>query len=73
MKTTFSRCVAILTLLPLFTFGQRWALAEQTKIPIYSNNPILAEVDGRPIRLDDLKDAKMQKVLFQLFQMLTIG
>ena len=53
-----------------------WALwasllagADPSVRPLYSNNPIFAEVDGKPIRLDDLKDAKMQEMLLQLFQM----
>jgi len=35
----------------------------------YSNNPIVAEVDGKPIHLDDLKHARIQEALMQLYQM----
>ncbi len=35
----------------------------------YSNNPIVAEVDGEPIHLDDLKHARIQEALVQLYQM----
>ena len=35
----------------------------------YSNNPIVAEVDGEVIRLDDLKHVRIQEALLQLHQM----
>ena len=35
----------------------------------YSNNPIVAEVDGEPIHLDDLKHVRIQEALVQLYQM----
>lgn len=35
----------------------------------YSNNPIVAEVDGEPIHLDDLKHARIQEALVKLHQM----
>ena len=37
----------------------------------YSNNPIVAEVDGEVIHLDDLKHARIQEALVQLHQMKT--
>ena len=37
----------------------------------YSNNPIVAEVDGEAIRLDDLKHARIQEALIQLHRMKT--
>mgnify|MGYP006088905855 CR=1 FL=1 len=41
-----------------------------TKVGIhYNNNPVIAELDGRPIFLDDLKNAKIQDTLIQLYQM----
>ena len=37
----------------------------------YSNNPIVAEVDGEVIHLDDLKNVRIQDALVQLHQMKT--
>ena len=37
----------------------------------YSNNPIVAEVDGEVVHLDDLKHARIQEALIQLHQMKT--
>ena len=37
----------------------------------YSNNPIVAEVDGEPIHLDDLKHVRIQEALVQLHHMKT--
>ncbi len=37
----------------------------------YSNNPIVAEVDGEPIHLDDLKQVRIQEALVQLHHMKT--
>ncbi len=44
------------------------AWAEPAK-NVFSNNPIVAEVDGRPIMLDDLKNAKIQDSLVNLHQL----
>ena len=35
----------------------------------YDNNPIIAKLDDQPIFLDDLKNAKIQDTLVQLYQM----
>ncbi len=48
------------------------AYADSSTISIYSNNPIVAEVDGEPIYLDDLKHARIQEALIKLHQMQTI-
>jgi protein-disulfide isomerase len=45
--------------------------AGSIKSPIYSNNPVAAEVDGKPIYLDDLKHIRIQEVLKQLHEMQT--
>ena len=39
--------------------------------PVYSNNPIAAEVDGVPIYLDELKHIRIQEALKQLHAMQT--
>ena len=46
------------------------AIAEpDSKTAPYNNNPIIAELDGRPIFLDDLKNSKIQDTLVQLYRM----
>ncbi len=42
--------------------------AESTDLS-YTNNPVLAVVDGQPIILDDLKNAQIQDAMVQLYQM----
>jgi predicted DsbA family dithiol-disulfide isomerase len=42
--------------------------AESTDLS-YTNNPVLAVVDGQPITLDDLKNAQIQDAMVQLYQM----
>ena len=39
--------------------------------PVYLNNPIVAEVDGKPIYLDELKHIRIQEALKQLYEMHT--
>lgn len=45
--------------------------ADSVKTPVYSNNPVAAEVDGEPIYLDDLKHIRIQEALKQLHEMQT--
>lgn len=47
----------------------RLALAEPSKAAVYDNNPILAIVDGEPIRTDDLKNIKIQEALVRVYEM----
>ncbi|MZG52863.1 MAG: thioredoxin domain-containing protein [Nitrospinae bacterium] len=54
----------------LFSFPG-WVSADPPPISYYSNNPIVAEVDGEPIYLDDLKHIRIQEALVQLHQMQT--
>ena len=49
------------------------AYADPPTISYYSNNPIVAEVDGEPIYLDDLKHARIQEALVKLHQMQTLA
>ena len=55
----------------LFVVGATEGFAGETKNPVYSNNPIAAEVDGEPIYLDDLKHVRIQEALAQLHEMQT--
>ena len=64
--------LVLLTLLALcfvLLIGVAQVLADDAQKSFYSNNPIMAEVDGQTVRLDDLKNAKMQDLLLQLFHM----
>ncbi len=45
--------------------------ADRVDRSIYSNNPIVAEVDGEPIYLDELKHIRVQEVLTRLYAMQT--
>ena len=47
------------------------AFADRGKNPVFSNNPIAAEVNGEPIYLDDLKHVRIQETLNQLHEMHT--
>ena len=53
----------LLVFIPLLLF------ADPVKSSFYSNNPIVAEVDGDPIHLDDLKHVRIQEALVRLYQM----
>ena len=55
----------------LFVIGTAEGFADGIKNPVFSNNPIAAEVDGEPIYLDDLKHVRIQEVLMQLHEMQT--
>lgn len=55
----------------LFISGNVEVYADGVANPIYSNNPIVAEVDGEPIYLDDLKHVRIQEALNQLHEMQT--
>ena len=61
--------LVVLIFFSVFAIKPNGVKAEEIPKSLYSNNPIMAKVDGKPIRLDDLKNAKMQDVLVQLFQM----
>lgn len=54
-----------------FMLSSGWAFSEPKPLPLYSNNPVAAEVDGEPIRLDDLKHVRIQEALIQLHHMQT--
>ncbi len=71
-----NRHLKIVTLVFFLTLGftlpcnNPLAIAESnSKATPYNNNPIIAELDGQPIFLDDLKNAKIQDTLVQLYSM----
>ncbi|MFQ5671821.1 MAG: DsbA family protein [Nitrospinales bacterium] len=45
------------------------AAADPVASAKYNNNPVVATVDGKPVMLDDLKNAKMHDAMLQLHQM----
>ena len=51
--------------------GPAAGYADSVDPSIYSNNPIVAEVDGEPVYLDDLKHVRIQEALTQLHAMQT--
>ena len=55
----------------LFISGSAEVFAGGSKLPVYSNNPIAAEVDGEPIFLDELKHVRIQEALEHLHEMQT--
>ena len=59
LKTIF----ILLLLFPALSFS------DPVTPSFYSNNPIVAEVDGTPVHLDDLKHARIQEALVRLYQM----
>lgn len=57
--------------LMLFAVGTVEVFADAINNPVFSNNPVAAEVDGKPIYLDDLKHIRIQEALQQLHGMHT--
>ncbi len=53
----------------LCVVGAAEVFADSIQNPVYSNNPIVAEVDGKPVYLDDLKHIRIQEALNQLHEM----
>ena len=45
------------------------ATTESNGLLPYTNNSILAVVDGEPLSLDDLKNSQIQDTMVQLYQM----
>ena len=66
-KLTIKKILAAFCL--FFVMGAVYAFAGSN--PVYSNNPVVAEVDGEPIYLDDLKHIRIQEALKQLHVMQT--
>jgi protein-disulfide isomerase len=61
--------IILAAILMLFANGNAEVFADRAKTPVYSNNPIVAEVDGEPIYLDELKHVRIQEALKQLHEM----
>ena len=69
-KSKFNKANLAIIFYSLLLFSGS-AYADPSTISYYSNNPIVAEVDGEPIYLDDLKHARIQEALVRLHQMQT--
>lgn len=42
---------------------------EPPGFPVYSNNPVVATVEGQAVRLNDLRDAQIHELMVQVFQL----
>ncbi len=62
---------ALAIIFSFLIFHPGLAFSDSNPPAYYSNNPIVAEVDGEPIHLDDLKRVRIQEALMQLHQMET--
>lgn len=77
IKTGFS-CVLLFFLLSFFFSNALLAQDPKDKISeknnkensvLYSNNPVVARVNGQPIHLDDLKNVRIHEMMKHLYQM----
>ena len=71
-KSKFNKTSLVIIIYVLLLFSTR-GYADSPPISYYSNNPIVAEVDGERIYLDDLKHARIQEALVKLHQMQTLA
>lgn len=57
------------TLLSVFAgvSGHATEFEESLNSPVYSNNPIVAVVEGKTIHLNDLRDAQVHELMVQVF------
>ena len=44
-------------------------MVESSELRPYTNNPILAVVDGKPLILDELKNSQIHDTMVRLYQM----
>ncbi|MCH8157746.1 MAG: hypothetical protein IID18_08355, partial [Nitrospinae bacterium] len=70
-RLQFFRFLGAPVLIALLGLIPSQAAAETLQLQPYSNNPILAIVDGEPVILDDLKNAEIHEAMVQLYQMQT--
>lgn len=69
VENSFRKKITFLCLIVVLVFGDVGLSVADTNNTIYTNNPVMAIVDGESIRLDDLKDAGIQEALIQLYEM----
>lgn len=62
----FFLALILIFLLGVLSFQVR---AESSGLNLYTNNPVLAIVDGEPLILDDLKNSQIHDAMVQLYQM----
>ena len=64
---TYKVTLAIIFSFLIFIPG--FAISDSHPPTLYSNNPVVAEVDGEPVNRDELKHVRIQEALMQLHQM----
>ena len=65
----FAKFMGVSILISLLGIVPSQASAEPNELRLYTNNPILAVVDGEPLILGDLKNSQIQDTMVQLYQM----
>ena len=59
----------ILSLITLFSAISSYSFADPTPVQLYTNNPVVATVDGEFLMMNDLKNARMHDAMYQLHEM----
>lgn len=65
-KNIFLLFAALPAVFFIFLAGRSWA--DPAASPTYNNNPVVARVEGQPIKLDDLKNLRIHESLVQVFR-----
>ena len=65
----FARFLGTSILISLLGIALLQAVAESNELRPYTNNPILAVVDGKPLILDELKNFQVHDTMVRLYQM----
>jgi protein-disulfide isomerase len=63
------RTVAVLLTLTLCSAFPSYLFADPAPVQLYTNNPVVATVDGEYLMMNDLKNARMHDVMLQLHGM----
>ena len=63
------RCLTLILILVLFGGFPANLFGDPPPVQIYTNNPVVATVDGEYLMMDDLKNAQIHDAMFQLHRM----
>lgn len=63
------RMFFLLLLTALFSTVSSYSFADPAPVQLYSNNPVVATVDGEFLMMNDLKNARMHDAMYQLHEM----
>jgi len=63
------RLFSLFLLATLFSAIPSHSFADPTPVQLYSNNPVVATVDGEFLMMNDLKNARMHDAMYQLHEM----